>query len=60
MRAGVCSRPPLAPAYVHDTERVSRYVYALRRGMPRADVSALSGLSWDTVKEIVPKQLQPH
>jgi transposase len=37
---------------------LSRYVVALSRVMTLADVSALTGLGWDTVKEIVRQRLQ--
>jgi transposase len=37
---------------------LSRYVVELSRVMTLADVSALTGLGWDTVKEIVQQQLQ--
>lgn len=37
---------------------MSRYVVELSRVMTLADVSALTGLGWDTVKEIVQAQLQ--
>jgi hypothetical protein len=43
----------LALAHVHYTEQLSRNVVALSRRMTLADLSALTGLDWDTVKEIV-------
>jgi len=41
--------PPFAPSYVHYTQRLSEYVYALSWRMTLVDVSDRTGLSWNTV-----------
>jgi transposase len=51
--------PPLfASAYVHYTEQLEEYADTLSRVMTISDVAELTGLSWDTVKDIVKKRLK--
>ena len=50
--------PPLAPAYAHYTHRLEAFVNDLRGLMAVSDLAALTGLSWDTVKDIIKKALE--
>ena len=50
--------PPFAPAYVHYTHRLETFVTDLYPLMTVADLAAVTGLSWDTVKDIVKARLE--
>jgi len=50
--------PPFAPAYARDTRRLEAFVNDLRGRMTVSDLAALTGLSWDTVKDIVKRALE--
>lgn len=45
--------PPFAPAYCRYSFGMAKFVCTLSRWMTLGDVSAVSGLGWDTVKAIV-------
>lgn len=49
--------PPFARAYCHYTRGMERFVCQLSRWMTLAEVAAVSGLGWDSVKEIVKSDL---
>jgi transposase len=51
-------RPPFAPAYVHYTRRLETFVTDRYPLMTVADLAAVTGLSWDTVKDIVKAHLE--
>ncbi len=58
LRQTLRGRPPFAPAYAHDTHRLEAFVNDLRGLMTVSDLAAVTGLSWDTVKDIVKKALE--
>ena len=47
------SVPPFVRAYEQISRQLRRYVIDLSRMMTILDVAELTGLCWDTVKEIV-------
>jgi hypothetical protein len=49
--------PPFVGAYEHLSRQFQRYVIDLSRMMTILDVAELTGLSWDTVKDLVKKRL---
>jgi len=49
--------PPFARPYCHYTRGMERFVCQLSRWMTLAEVAAVSGLCWDSVKEIVKSDL---
>lgn len=51
-------RPPFAPAYVRYTHRLQAFVEALAGQMTLSDLAAITGLGWDTVKDIVKARLE--
>ena len=50
--------PPFASAYVSYTRRLEAFINDLRGLMTVSDLAAVTGLSWDTVKEIVKGALE--
>lgn len=50
--------PSFAPSYVRYTKQLSDFVYELSRVMTVADVADVTGLSWDTVKDMITPYLQ--
>lgn len=50
--------PPFAPAYVGYTHRLQTFIEDLRGMMTVSDLAALTGLSWDTVKNILKARLE--
>lgn len=50
--------PPFAPAYVTYTHRLRALIEDLRSVLTVADLAAVTGLSGDTVKNIIPKRLE--
>jgi len=50
--------PPFARAYVRYTRKLEALVDQLSRVMTLQDVAHLTGLNWDTVKEIVKRRLR--
>ena len=50
--------PPFAPAYRRVTHRLVAFVQTLARVMCLSDVAALTGLGWDTVKDLVKAGLE--
>jgi hypothetical protein len=52
VRSELRSAPPFAPAYVSYTYRLQAFIEDLRGCMTVADLAAVTGLSWDTVKNI--------
>ena len=58
LRSEVRTPPLFASAYVHYTEQLEEYADILSRVMTISDVAELTGLSWDTVKDIVKKRLK--
>ena len=50
--------PPFAPAYAHYTHRLEAFINDLSGVMTVSDLAAVTGLSWDTVKEIVKRALE--
>jgi transposase len=51
-------RPPFASAYASYTHRLEAFVGDLRGVMTISDLATITGLGWDTVKEIVKRRLQ--
>ena len=49
--------PPFARAYCHTTTGLERFICQLSRWMTLAEVSVVSGVCWDSVKEIVKSDL---
>jgi transposase len=49
--------PPFVGPYEHLSRQFQRYVIDLSRMMTILDVAELTGLSWDTVKDLVKKRL---
>jgi transposase len=58
VRQTVRGLPPFAPAYVTYTDRLESFIEGLRSLMTVADLAALTGLSWDTVKHMVKASLE--
>src|SRR5487761_1952090 len=58
LRQTLRGRPPFAPAYVRYTHRLQALVEALAGRMTLSDLAALTGLGWDTVKDIVKARLE--
>src|SRR6516162_3042534 len=58
MRPAFRGHPPFAPAYASYTQRLQRFVGDLRGLMTITDLATVTGLGWDTVKDIVKKRLQ--
>lgn len=50
--------PPFAPAYARYTRRLEAFIKDLSGLMTIADLAAVSGLSWDTVKNIIKAKLE--
>jgi transposase len=50
--------PPFADAYAHFTHRLKAFVEDLRTMMTVTDLAALTGLGWDTVKNIIKGKLE--
>jgi len=57
MREDLRGLPPFARAYCHYTRGMERFVCQLSRWMTLAEVAAVSGLGWESVKEIVKSDL---
>lgn len=57
LREDLRGLPPFARAYRHYTRGLERFVCQLSRWMTLAEVAAVSGLGWDSVKEIVKSDL---
>lgn len=55
---GASRPPPFAPAYVTYTHRLRALIEDLRSVLTVADLAAVTGLSGDTVKNIIPKRLE--
>jgi transposase len=49
--------PPFAPAYAHYTRGLARFVCTLSAWMTLQELAAVAHLSWDTVKQIVQRDL---
>ena len=58
VRSELRGPPPFAPAYVSYTHRLQALVEDLRGCMTVADLAAVTGLSWDTVKNIIKNRLE--
>lgn len=58
LRSELRSPPPFASAYVSYTHRLRAFIEDLRGFMTVADLAAVTGLSWDTVKNIIKKRLE--
>lgn len=52
------SVPPFAPAYVSYTHRLQAFIEDLRGMMTISDLAALTGLGWDTIKNIIKAKLE--
>ncbi|MGB7601657.1 MAG: ISL3 family transposase [Candidatus Sulfotelmatobacter sp.] len=50
--------PPFAPAYARYTHRLQAFIEDLRGLMTVSDLAALTGLGWDTVKNIIKAKLE--
>jgi len=50
--------PPFAPAYAHYTHRLQTFIEDLRGLMTVSDLAAVTGLGWDTVKNIIKAKLE--
>ncbi len=50
--------PPFAPAYARYTHRLQAFIEDLRGLMTVSDLAAVTGLGWDTVKNIVKAKLE--
>lgn len=50
--------PPFAPAYVSYTHRLQAFIEDLRGMMTVSDLAAVTGLGWDTVKNIIQERLE--
>src|ERR1035438_2704005 len=53
VRSELRGTPPFASAYVSYTHRLQAFIEDLRGCMTVADLAAVTGLSWDTVKNII-------
>ena len=58
LRQTLRGRPPFAPAYVRYTHRLQAFVEALSGRMTISDLAAITGLGWDTVKDIIKARLE--
>ena len=58
LRQTLRGRPPFAPAYVRYTHRLQTFVEDLSGRMTISDLAAITGLGWDTVKDIVKARLE--
>jgi transposase len=58
VRSELRGSPPFAPAYVSYTHRLQALIEDLRGCMTVADLAAVTGLSWDTVKNIIKNRLE--
>lgn len=58
VRSELRGPPPFAPAYVGYTHRLQAFIEDLRGCMTVADLAAVTGLSWDTVKNIIKNRLE--
>ena len=58
LRPEVRSLPPFAPAYVSYTHRLQALVENLWGMMTVTDLAAMTGLGWDTVKNIIKARLE--
>ena len=58
LRAQLRGLPPFAPAYVSYTHRMRAFIEDLFGVMTVSDLAAITGLGWDTVKEIVKAKLE--
>ncbi len=52
------SVPPFAPAYAHYTRRLQAFIEDLYGVMTVSDLAAISGLGWDTVKDLIKAKLE--
>ena len=50
--------PPFAPAYARYTHRLQAFIEDLRGMMTVSDLAALTGLGWDTIKNIIKARLE--
>jgi hypothetical protein len=50
--------PPFAPAYARYTHRLQAFIEDLRGMMTVSDLAALTGLGWDTIKNIIKAKLE--
>jgi hypothetical protein len=57
LRPEVRGLPPFAPAYASYTHRLQAFVEGLRGVMTVTDLAAVTGLGWDTVKNILKARL---
>lgn len=57
LREDLRGLPPFARAYCHYTRGMERFVCQLSRWMTLAEVATVSGLGWESVKEIVKSDL---
>ncbi|MGH8335952.1 MAG: ISL3 family transposase [Gammaproteobacteria bacterium] len=58
LRAGLRGPPPFARAQARYTRKLEKFVDQLSRLMTLRDVAELTGLGWDTVKEIAKRRLR--
>jgi transposase len=58
LRQTLRGRPPFAPAYARYTRRLQAFVEDLSGRMTISDLAAITGLGWDTVKDIVKARLE--
>jgi transposase len=58
LRQTLRGRPPFAPAFVRYTRRLQAFVEDLSGRMTISDLAAITGLGWDTVKDIVKARLE--
>ena len=58
LRSELRGPPPFAPAYVSYTHRLRALIEDLRGLMTVADLAAVTGLGWDTVKNILKNRLE--
>jgi len=58
LRQTVRGLPPFAPAYAHYTHRLQTFIEDLRGLMTVSDLAAITGLGWDTVKNIIKAKLE--
>jgi len=58
LRSKLRGPPPFAPAYVTYTHRLRAFIEDLRGLMTVADLAAVTGLSWNTVKSIIKSRLE--
>src|ERR1017187_7160258 len=58
LRPTLRGRPTFAPAYVRYTRRLQAFIEDLSGRMTISDLAAITGLGWDTVKDIVKTRLE--